>query len=83
MSNKERRIYRIIKKGVLKSSKVFDIVNNVEKITSIAEHKGKMKIVPKKSEVKNIISFFYKTYKGEGARKLECRIKNHYTAISR
>ena len=40
------------------------------------------KIVPQKGEIDKIVSFFYHTYKGEGARKIQPRIKRFYTGIS-
>ena len=40
------------------------------------------KIVPEKSEIDKIVSFFYHTYKGEGVRKIQPRIKRFYTGIS-
>ena len=33
-------------------------------------------------EIDQIVSFFYHTYKGEGARKIQPRIKRFYTGIS-
>ena len=39
-------------------------------------------MVPRKGEVEDIISLFYNTFKGEGARKLFHRIRRHYTGIS-
>ena len=39
-------------------------------------------MVPRKSEVDDIISLFYNAFKGEGARKLFHRIRRHYTGIS-
>ena len=41
-----------------------------------------LKIVPQKSEIDKIVSFFYHTYKGEGVRKIQPRIKSFYTNIS-
>ena len=40
-------------------------------------------IIPRQSEIDSIIKFYYETYKGEGARKLLCRIKQKYAGISR
>ena len=36
------------------------------------------KIVPQKGEIDKIVSLFYHTYKGEGARKMQLRIKRFY-----
>ena len=38
--------------------------------------------IPQKGEIDKIVSFFYHTYKGEGARKIQPRIKRFYTGIS-
>ena len=40
------------------------------------------KIVPQTGETDKIVSFFYHTYNGEGARKMQHRIKRFYTGIS-
>ena len=40
-------------------------------------------IYPRLSERETIISFFYTTYKGEGARKLVQRIQGSYAGITR
>ena len=36
------------------------------------------KIVPQKDDIDKIVSFFYHTYKGEHARKIQPRIKRFY-----
>ena len=46
------------------------------------EQKEATKIVPQKDEVDDMISLFYNAFKGEGARKLFPRIRQHYTVIS-
>ena len=40
------------------------------------------KIVPKKGEIDEIVSFVDYAYRGEGARKIQPRIKRFYTGIS-
>ena len=40
------------------------------------------KIVPKKGEIDEIVSFVDYAYRGEGARKIQPRIKSFYTGIS-
>ena len=40
------------------------------------------KLVHQKGEIDKIVSFFYHMYKGEGARKIQPRIKRFYTGIS-
>ena len=39
------------------------------------------KIVPENGEIGKILSFFFHTYKVEGARKIQPRIKRFYTGI--
>ena len=39
------------------------------------------KIVPQTGEIDKIVSFFYHTYKGEGRRKMQPRIKRFCTGI--
>ena len=48
----------------------------------VTTDKENPKIVPQKGEIDKIVSFFYHTYKGEGARKIQPRIKRFYTGIS-
>ena len=40
-------------------------------------------IVPRRTDVERIISFYYDKYKGENAFKLFVRISNHFVGISR
>ena len=53
-----------------------------EKDRVVTTDEGNPKIVPQKGEIDKIVSFFYHTYKGEGARKIQPRIKRFYTGIS-
>ena len=53
-----------------------------EKDRVVAADEENPKIVPQKGETDKIVSFFYNTYKGEGARKIQPRIKRFYTGIS-
>ena len=43
---------------------------------------GNPKKVPQKGEIDKIVSFFYHKYKGDGARKIQPRMKRFYTDIS-
>ena len=51
-----------------------------DRITTTDEENPK--IVPQTGEIDKIVSFFYHTYKGEGARKMQPRIKRFYTGMS-
>ena len=42
-------------------------------VKKIALSQQKKKIVPQKAEIDKMVSFFYHTYKGQGARNLELR----------
>ena len=53
-----------------------------EKDRVVAADEKNPKIVPQKGEIDKIVSFFYNTYKGEGAQKMQPRIKRFYTGIS-
>ena len=53
-----------------------------EKDRVVTTDEGNPKIVPQKGEIDKIVSFFYHTYKGEGARKIQPRIKRFFTGIS-
>ena len=48
----------------------------------VTREKEATKIVSRKDEVDDIISFSYNAFKGEGALKLFPRIRRHYTEIS-
>ena len=82
MSNDEKKIYRVLKKGVYGFAHFSDPVYGCEKDCVIITDEGNPKIVPQKGEIDQIVSFFYHTYKGEGARKIQPRIKRFYTGIS-
>ena len=82
MSNDEKNIYRVLKKGIYGFAHISDPVYGCEKDRVITTDEGNPKIVPQKGEIDKIVSFFYHTYKGEGARKIQPRIKRFYTGIS-
>lgn len=76
MDSKEKRIYNVLRKGV-----TCKIAWNPVKKTKENRLNIQHQIIPRSSEVNAIISFFYNSYKGEGARKLYARIKSHFTSI--
>ena len=53
-----------------------------EKDRVVTKDEENPKIVPQNGEIDKIVSFFYHTYKGEGARKIQPRIKRFYIGIS-
>ena len=52
-----------------------DPVYGCEKDRVVTTDEENPEIVPQKGETDKIVSFFYHTYKGEGARKIQTRIK--------
>ena len=81
MSNDEKNIYRVLKKGIYEFARINDPVYGCEKDRVFATDEENPKIVPQKGEIDKIVSSFYHTYKGEGARKMQPRIKRFYTGI--
>ena len=76
MSNHEKKyIYRVLKKGIYGFAHIYDPVCGCEKDRVVTTDEGNPKIAPQKDEIGKIVSFFYHTYKGEGARKIQPRIK--------
>ena len=75
-------VYHFLKKGICTFSCIYDPVYSRETDRIVTREKEETKIVPRKDEVDDIISFFYNAFKGEGARKLFPRIRRHYTGIS-
>ena len=82
MSNDDKKLYRVLKEGIYGFSHINDPVYGCEKDRVVTTDEGNPKIVPKKGEIDKIVSFFYHTYKGEGGRKIQPRIKRFYTGIS-
>ena len=79
MSNHEKKyiyIYRVLKKGIYGFAHIYDPVCGCEKDRVVTTDEGNPKIAPQKDEIGKIVSFFYHTYKGEGARKIQPRIKS-------
>ena len=75
-------IYRVLKKSIYEFSRINDPVDGCEKDSVVATDKENPKIVLLKGEIDKIVSFFCHTYKREGARKIQPRIKRFYTGIS-
>ena len=71
-----------LKKGIFTFSCIYDPAYRRETDQIVTRVKEATKIVRRKDEVDDIISFFYNAFKGEGARKLFPRIRRHYTGIS-
>ena len=82
MTNDEKKTYRVLKKGIYGFAHINDPVYGCEKDRVVTTNEENPKIVPQKGEIDKIVSFFYHTYKGEGARKIQPRIKRFYTGIS-
>ena len=81
-SNDEKNIYRVLKKGIYGFAHINDPVYGYEKDRVVTTDEENPKIVPQKGEIDKIVSFFYHAYEGEGARKIQPRIKRFYTDIS-
>ena len=77
-----KKIYRVLKKVVYEFACINDPVYGCEKDRVVATDEENSKIVPQKGEIDRIVSFFYHTYKCEGAEKIQPRIKRFYTDIS-
>ena len=84
MTTRQRKIYRAVQNKNLRVEFVKnDPLSNipVDRILFRADD-GNDRIVPRVSEVHDIISLFYKRMKGEGAKKLQARISQHFIGIS-
>ena len=82
MTNDEKNIYWVLKKGIYGFAHINYPVYGCEKDCVVTTNEENPKIVPQKGEIYKIVSFFYHTYEGEGARKIQSRIKRFYTGIS-
>ena len=78
----EKKIYRVLKKGIYGFAHINDPVYGCEKYRVVTADEENQNIVPQKGEIDKIVSFFYHTYKDEGARKIQPGIKRFYTGIS-
>ena len=77
MSCSEKKVYYFLKKGIFTFSCIYDPVYSRETDGIVTSEKGATKIVPRRDEVDDIISFFYNTFKGEGAREPSPGIRRH------
>ena len=78
----KKYIYQIRKKGIYEFAHINDSVYGCEKDCVVTANEENPKLVTQRDEMDKIVSFFYHTYKGEGARKIKPRIKRFYTGIS-
>ena len=82
MSSSEKKVYHFLKKGIFTFSCIYHLVYSRETDRILIRGKETAKIVTRKDEVDDIISFFYNAFRGESAHKLFPRIRRHYTGIS-
>ena len=79
----ERSIYDLRKKSAFNIKEVHNIVTNMHERRLCINYNGNDVIFPRMDEVKNVIAFFYRTYRGEGANKLVARVERCFIGISR
>ena len=82
MTNDEKKIHRVLNKGIYGFAHINYPVYSCEKDRVVTTDDENKKIVPQKGEINKIVSFFYHTYRDEGALKIQPRIKRFYTGIS-
>ena len=73
-----KKIYRILKKKICDFTRIDDPVSDLV-VTADEENS---KLLLQESEIDKIVSFFYHTYKGKRARKIQPRVKRFYTRTS-
>ena len=78
-----RRVHDMQQDYVFSIEEKFDIAAGKVETLLLIEIEGRKVIFPRIGRVGTIIDFFYKTYKGEGARKLHKRILMSYAGIVR
>ena len=84
MSKQMRKVYYLLRSVKFYVKFINDPVNGGKtKRLTVQTGRDEWRIVPRLMERKNIIEYFYTTFKGEGARKLNNRIKQVYTGIPR
>ena len=59
----------VLKKGIYGFPHINDPVYGCEKDLAVTTDEENPKIVPQKGDIDKIVSFFYHTFKGEGAQK--------------
>ena len=79
---KKRKIHRVLKKGIYGFAQINDPVYGCEKDRVVTRDEDNPKIIPQKGKIDKIVSFFYHTCEGEGARNIQPTIKRFYTGIS-
>ena len=70
MSKDEKKLYRVLKKGIYGFAHINDSVYGCNKDLVVTTDEENPKIVPQNGEIDKIVSFFYHNYEGEGARKI-------------
>jgi len=79
-TKEEKLVYDLMKKNKFKTATLFDPYLKTKSTRIVIENNV---IVPRVSEVGAIVNYYYQLFKGEGANKLHCRIREHYSGISR
>ena len=78
-----RHLYDLQKKYTFYVEDVVDLVSGEKKKTLVVFLGDSRVVFPPQSAMNGIISHFYESYKGEGARKLCKRISDSYAGISK
>ena len=80
----QRAAYNAIKSGNLRLMDITNIMTKTLENRVVAQTEdGNFVILPRQTEVDDIIRYFYRTYRGEGRQKLSARITKLFTGISR
>ena len=79
----QRRVHELMRFNTFSIGKKLNMINGKFENMLLVLINGAYLIYPRSSENENIIRHFYKTYKGEGARKLVQRIVDSYGGITR
>ena len=77
----ERSIYDLRKKSAFNIKEVHNIVTNMHERRLCINDNGNDVIFPQVDEVKDVIAFFYRTYRGEGANKLVARVERCWSFL--
>ena len=79
----DQHLHRLLKKFDFVVTERFDFLKGKQGRRLCVIIDGNAVIYPRYEEEQDIISHFYKVYKGEGSRKLYNRIRANYVGISR
>ena len=80
----ERKVYDYRKKLPFVVKDVNNIVTNLrERRLCIVDDMGNDVILPQMGEVEDIMTYFYQTYRGEGANKLVTKVERCFIGITR